>query len=275
MDELDPIRAPTFRFIKKNFGPLLGGAIGAVTGAISAGRAAHRQALLDRASEPFPGVRRPSIRPMAYRSSTRRPLRRRFKRSYRRKSYRKPMSRGTLRIVRTSGINSLTITSSGYSSSASTISLNAVKTSDLTPTYRLYRIRKVVLHLVPRVDTSDSGVVNNFNAFIAAACNPEGTSSAPANMQDITAFDNSYSKWITSGDRFTYSFVPKVVNEVAGNGGTASASGSYGLNPWLMLTTTGITIPHQQLLLAAQVGAQTTLTYDYFYDIHFDVSGMN
>ena len=107
---------------------------------------------------------------------------------------------------------------------------------------------------------------------LAGAAGSSG-SHAPANLPAVTAYDNSYQKWITSGDRFTYSFYPKVVNAV-GNAGATAYAGSYGMNPWLQLNATGLAIPHQALKLSIQTGAATTLTYDMFFEYHFDVKGI-
>lgn len=152
------------------------------------------------------------------------------------------------------------------------MALSTVQTSDLTPVYRLYRIRKVVLHLVPRVDNANSGLANNFQGMVAAACDPESTA-VPAAITAITAYDNSYQKHIVSGDRFKYTFYPKVTNSVD-IGGTATAAGSYAMNPWLRLDATGITVPHLSLKLGVQVTSSTTVSFDAFYEFHFDVKGI-
>lgn len=195
------------------------------------------------------------------------------RRSVRRRMY--PMAKMSLRsrhIVRSSGLSTMTATASNFTNLLANIQLNQVQTSDLQASWRLYRIKKAVVHLVPRVDTANSGLVNNWS-FLVAACNdPEGSATPPANITTVTAYDNSYQKQIVSGDRFTYTFYPKAVNTID-IAGTATPAGSYSVNPWIQLNSVGITVPHRQLLLAAQASLATTLTFDIYYDIHFEVKG--
>lgn len=157
------------------------------------------------------------------------------------------------------------------------VRLDQIKTSDLLAAYRLFRIRKVVLHLVPRTDPSNQWIganANNFLTEVAAACDPEAVA-VPSSLTDVTAYANSYQKWLKVGDEFRYTFYPKVVGAV-GSSGATSLVGSYGMNPWLYLDATGVSTPHQSLKLAFNVGTAPGapgLSYDYFYDIYFDVKG--
>lgn len=176
------------------------------------------------------------------------------------------------RSMRRCNANALITTLSGVSVGGYILSpqLSFVPNSDLLASYRLYRIRKCVFTCIPRVDTSNSGVANNFQAQITAACNPEGPVAAPTSITDMTIYDNWHSKHVVSGDRFVYTYYPKVTNTVQGPSATV-ASGSYSGNPWLKLDTTGITVPHQQLLVLFQTGANTTITFDGYLTIYFDV----
>lgn len=241
---------------------LLPGAVaGAVSSIVANYRAGHRAYRATRTEPPFATS---MARPVVKRAGARRP-------TYRRRRYgRKPMSLAGRRIVRSSGLSTITI-AAGTSSYANVNStLNAVQTSDLTSTFRLFRIRKVVLHLVPRIDPANSGLANNFQSFVATACDPE-SAAAPTSHLQITAYDNSYGKFITAGDKYNYTYYPKVTNTVD-NGG-ATAAGSYGLNPWLRLDATGILVPHLALKLGVATNAATTVSFDYYFDYHFDVKG--
>lgn len=179
------------------------------------------------------------------------------------------------RLVRTG--NPFTLQLAGATQVAGALNMNlACKTSDLTSLFRLYRIRKVVLHLVPRVDTANSGVTNNFQAMINCCCDPEDDTS-PASVADVTAYDNSYSKFVVSGDRFRYTFYPKVRNTVSNGGITTVNSGSYGMNPWLTLDTAGTSVPHyclKYVINAVGNTSPTTVNFNCFYEYHFDVKGV-
>lgn len=185
----------------------------------------------------------------------------------------RPMPVDYRRIVRSSTtLTSLAITAGTFNSVVSNIALNGCQTSDLTAAYRLYRIRKIVLHLVPRYDNGNSSLATNVQCVVAAANDPEGTT-APGSLSAVTAYDNGYQKWLKSGTGFTYTFYPKVVNSVDISG-TATAAGSYAMNPWLQLNSTGITVPHRQLVLAVGCNTSSTINFDYYFDYHFDVKGM-
>lgn len=199
------------------------------------------------------------------------------KRSFRPfRSIRYGKSRGdgsSKRLVRTGNVFQIGPIAAGVTAfGAVSPTLSYVQTSDLTGIYRYYRLVKVVISVVPRVDYANSGLASNFTSTIAACCDPEDTT-VPAALTVIGAYDNSYQKTLTSGDRFKYTFYPKVVNAV-GNAGVAAFVGGYGKNPWLQLSATGIVIPHNCLKYGIQVGSATTENFDCFYEYHFDVKGI-
>lgn len=256
--------------VKRNLPGLVGAGLGSIAGAFVAGRKAYRQIQSDSRRSRFVTWREPNM--SVPRAPVLRVGRRRF--PYRRRYVRhnKGMVPNNIRrIVRSSALSSQTIAAGTSTQNSTSITLNQVQTSDLTGIYRLFRLRKAVVHIVPRVDPANSGLANNYQCIIAAACDPE-TTAAPANFQAVTAYDNSYQKFVTSGDRFKYTFYPKVTNTVD-NGG-ATAAGSYAMNPWLRLDATGIQIPHLALKLCFQTSAATTINFDVFYDLHFDVRGI-
>lgn len=261
----------SWSLVKRNLPTLLGAGVGAIAGSLAAGRKAYRQVKQDQLRSKFvtwSERKMPVLKP-ARRIGSRRYVRRR----YRRLSRAKGMALNSMkRIVRSTAIGSYTLSAASSLNQSNNITLNQVQTTDLTGIYRLFRLRKVVLHLVPRVDSSNSGVTNNYQAFIACACDPESTA-APSSTLAVTAYDNSYQKFVTSGDRFTYTFYPKVTNTVDLSG-AATAVGSYGMNPWLRLDSTGITVPHLSVKFSATTGASTSIVFDYYYDLHFDVKGI-
>lgn len=203
------------------------------------------------------------------------PVRRATRRVYKRRTSR-PYGRYATghqrRIIRTSGLQSITYSAATTGGTAITCKLSDVVTSDLQAAYTLYRLRKVVVHLMPRIDAGNSGLTNNFQFMVAAACDPEDTTN-PGGVTAVTIYDNSYQKLLTSTDRFKYTFYPKAVNAV-GNAGATAFVGSYAMNPWLQLSATGVAIPHNCLKLGFNTGASTTLSFDYYLEYHFDVKGL-
>lgn len=245
---------------------LVGAGVSSVIGAWKAGSRARTQLAID-SRQRFPTRTEPvSTMRMKRRLPTRR--------SYRPKG--KAQSAGIRRMVRTTLVNtSLNIISAGTTAfAANAITMAAVKTSDLITSYRAYRLVKAVVKIVPRYDPGNSGVTLQYQTQISAGCDTENATT-PTSVLDVTALDNSYSKFLTDGQVFQYTFYPKVVNAV-GLSGAAAYVGSYGTNPWINLDSTGITIPHNCLKLAACSGAAAGVSgiiFDQYIDYHFDVKG--
>lgn len=202
--------------------------------------------------------------------------RRRNPRTYRTKTtkYKRGMraAASVKRVVRTGGIATYTIPAANNLFSGGAVALSGVNTTDLQAAYRLFRMVKVVLTISPRVDPGNSGTVNNQTTYIAAASDPENVT-APANLEEITSYDNSHSKWVPSGSVFKYTFYPKAVN-VVGNAGSAAYVGSYATNPWLALNAAGVAVPHNGIRIGFRIGTAATLSYDAVFEYHFDVKGM-
>lgn len=257
------------RPFRKYLPGLIGTGIGSVLGAWQAGSAARKQVLRDSSTKFQTWSERPSRMRMVSKP------RRSFRRSYRRSAPRRPPAKSrtgsVIPMIRSTTVITASLAAAAFSNTARTVTLNQIYTTDLLSAYKLYRIRKVVLHLVPRYDTANSSLATNVQAFVAAACDPEDVT-APADTTAVTAYENSYGKWLPSGDHFTYTFYPKVVNAV-GSGGATAYQGSYAANPWLMLNATGVGIPHNCLKLSINTGTGTTASFDFYYDIHFDVKG--
>lgn len=264
----------SWRTVKRYLPPLLAYGAGNLYSAWRAGRRASSAISADSSVPVTWQGERPR---MAYSKKAPRRSFNMRRRYYRRRVPRAKMPLGYRRIVRSTGLNAVSIAGSGTQfSSIYDIALSGVQTSDLLATYTQYRIRKVVMHLTPRVDPANSGVSNNFQCLVGACCDSEGPA-APAFFTNVTAYDNSYSKWVNAGEQFTYTFYPKAVNSVDING-TATAAGSYGMNPWLQMTSTGITVPHKRLLYIIQSGSAVSasgLFFDFYFDIHFDVKGFS
>lgn len=242
---------------------LLGLGATALSTAIKLGRRSYAQASRD---PPFPtSTTMPRFVPKA-------------KTSYRRRmpSYTKSrkVSIRPYRSIRRANASSLVMTGSGVSNGYRlSPQLAFVPNADLLGAYRQYRIRKVVFRMTPRVDPASSGLVNNFQFQVSAANFVEGGAAVPASINDITIYDNYFTKYVNSGEDFVYTFYPKVTNSVQGTA-AAQASGSYATNPWLKMDATGITVPHEQLLVYVQTGASptpTVINWDGFIEIFFDV----
>lgn len=261
----------SWNLVRKNLPGLLGAGVGALAGSIVAGRKAYNQVQADNRRSRFVTW---SERKMPVRMA--RPLRIGRRRFSRRRfvSRNKGMSLGYRRIVRSTAPVAITITGPAATAQSSTnMVLSNVETSDLQAVYRLYRLRKVVLHLVPRVDPGAG--TTQLQTLVAAACDPESTA-VPAGVTQVTAYDNSFSKWVQAGQRFTYTFYPKVTNTIDVSG-TATAAGSYMMNPWLRLDSVGVNVPHLSLKLAVSTGTglgAATQSFDYYFDHHFDVKGI-
>lgn len=250
----------TFRSFKK----LIPGGLGAAAAAATANFLLRPSIKRDRSfvtwSEKMPSYRK-------------RPRTRRAPRRYMPMvRYRLSPMRQYSNIVRTTQIYSTSIPASGFLAFASQfIKLNLVKTSDLLAAYDLYKIRKVQAVFCPCYDPGNSGIGGNNQICINAACDPS-TTATPTAVLDITAYDNHRSAWLVSGKSWTYTFYPKVINTVD-NSGTATASGSYAVNPWLQLTTSGVDIPHRQLLFSVGTTAAPSVAVpvSFYFRIHFAV----
>lgn len=257
------------------FGPLrLAAAAGAVAFSLWASHRAQRAQIAVDSSERFPTWKgeMPLARAMKVGGRRRPVYRRRF-----RQGVKRGMSSLYRSFVRMSGPFSVTAAAVPSAFVKSDVTLSMVQTSDLTAVYRLYRIKKVVLHLAPRLDPAQatSTTVQNITCLASFACDPEGYSGAASTLtnQIVTAYDNSYSKILPSGAKYRYTFYPKVVNAV-GNAGATAYVGSYATNPWLQLNAGGVAIPHQQLIGLLQTGSNNSQVYDYYLEIHFDVKGV-
>lgn len=262
--------------VRKSAGPLLGYAAGRIFEAYKAGKRAARA--IDRDSSvpvTWKGSRTVRMPKSTY-------LKRRAPRRYRRRMYRRPLYRsgndGYRRVVRSSGPGTLTLPATQqFAASYNSIKLNNVVTADLQSVYEMYRIRKVVLHLVPRIDPANSGLTNNFQTLVQCCCDPSGVSPLFASANQVSAYDNSYSKWVNAGEKYTYTFYPKAINSMFQTGTTTVTSGTYGMNPWIFLDSTGITVDHKELAVTVSVPTASTvaLNFDFYWDIHFDVRGIS
>lgn len=253
---------------KRPWGSIAALAAGAVGSAISTGLRAGRAISAD-SSLP---VTWKGEMPMMKRRLPNRPRYGSRKNYLRRAVIPRPVYSSWRRVVRTGASFESSISAGTFVGAISNMTLNDVKVSDLITAYRLFRLRKVVVYFASKVDSANNGVTNNFVVRVSTACDPEGTT-VPANVTDISAYDNSRDGYLTSGSVFKYTFYPKVVNTVD-NGGAPSAAGSYSLNPWLQLNSTGAAIPHRQLVWGLTTTASTTVSVSRYFEYHFDVKGM-
>lgn len=264
----------SWNLVKRSAGPLLGYAAGRFIEAYRGGQRAAR------------AIDRDSSRPVTWQGSKttykmpymRRPVSRRIARRYRRR-YTRPSRPLTSyqTLVRTTGYNSLTINTGQFNAwMVSSVKLNNVRYDDLIAAYDLYRIKKVEVVCVSTFDPGNSGVVNNDHLQVIAACDPNNPS-LPNLMTTIGAYDNSRSTWLIAGRKWVYTFYPKVTNTVY-DGTVATNAGSYGVNPWLQLSPTGVGIPHYSLVMglasATAPSVNNVLGVSYYYRIHFEVKNV-
>lgn len=167
---------------------------------------------------------------------------------------------------RTSDPVSLTL-AGGVVGTAAAVYLNQVYTTDLIAGFDSYRIKRVIFTLQPQVDTAQS----YSNLHVYCANDPNATGGVPSSGSATAQYENFKYGTVASGQSYKYSFYPKVLNSID-IGGTANGLGSYGkYNPWLVLSSTGITIPHYRLLAWVNTAtASNTAVMAYTFTIEFD-----
>lgn len=242
---------------------LLGLGATALSTAFKLGRRAYQQSIND---PPFPTTTMPVKMSRPLKVAGRR---RNYPRTFGRRRN-TPLYRQYRRSATATTFLSTTTISGGYILSPT---LGGVPTADISSAYRMFRIRKCVFTMYPRVDPANSGLVNNFQYTAYMANNPEGPVAAPTSINDMSIYDNCASKPLVSGQVFTYTFYPKVTNSVQG-ASTAVSAGSYATNPWLKFDAAGLAVPHQQLLVFVQQGGtpgSTTINFEGYVTIYFDV----
>lgn len=170
-------------------------------------------------------------------------------------------------MVRCTGPSTVTM-ASGLSTSYTDTTLAGVSYGDLTGSYDVYRIRKVTAVFQPLQDAGAGQPVLLFQA----CCDTQGVSTSLSSDNAVGTFGNYKTAYVPSGRSFTYTYYPKAINTVD-NAGTATAVGSYGQNPWLLLTGSGVAIPHKRLLwrvIDTNTGVGTQ-KFSLFFQVHFDV----
>lgn len=216
-------------------------------------------------------LNRPLRSSMSYypRPPYRRAYRKAYRRSYARIPKRVPDSRITS-FSRTTSPSAYQIGANTYVAGVLPVYLGQIFTTDLLASFDAYRIKGVTFKMHPRIDTANSGLSNNYNWEAYAACDTTGTFTAPASAYLVCQFANYKYAPMESGKHFTYKCYPKPLNSID-NAGTAAAVGEFGkMNPWLTLSTTGISIPHYQLVFWLGGTASTTQYFDFTWTIDFD-----
>jgi len=144
------------------------------------------------------------------------------------------------------------------------IGLGLVQIADVQAMYDMYKVDRVTLHLQPRYDPGQSGVTNNTNVWVIAACDPTNQL-VPPTWAQIGAFDGAKLGSLGSGKTFSYSFSPKATNALA-SGNVAAAT------DWIYLSAAGYNIAHHNLMLGIQSGnTSDVLQFDYVWEITFSV----
>lgn len=163
----------------------------------------------------------------------------------------------------------------GFEAGFADFKLEQVYTTDLINTFDVYRIRKIVCQFTPRVDAGNNGITNNNVMHCYTACDTIGEAIAPTAAIELCQYGNYKYSSVSSGQRHIYTYYPKVVNTVDSDG-TSRAAGSYGMNPWLQFTATGISIPHKRLLwYVAASGGNSELPFDIVQTVYFDVKRLH
>lgn len=154
------------------------------------------------------------------------------------------------------------VQTAGEANGAVTITLNQVQTTDLIGMYDEFKINWVKFRVQPRVDPGQSGITNNTQNWVAAACDVTGQISSP-NFTTVTALDNHKVSQLTQRE-FIYTFTPRAINALqAGNL-------AINRNDWLILSTAGAAVAHQSLLYNIKsLNTSAVLAFDYLLEINF------
>ncbi len=158
---------------------------------------------------------------------------------------------------------SVPLTAGEYSAVISP-TLSMFQTTDVIGMFDQYKINWVEITVMPSFDPGQSGVTNNSQVFVAAACDPTGQTTGTPTISQITSFSGSKLQPLTAGSVFKYRFVPRAVNSLA--------AGAYAVNAadWLILSTNGATVPHQSLLLDIKTSnTLSVVKYDYVLTVNF------
>jgi len=214
--------------------------------------------------------------PMAYPRSSRR-----TRRAYRRKPMRlvRRVQPAITTVVRTSPFIAVNYFGIGATTvfAAYNPALSAVFNTDLQAAWDLFRIRKVQVIVTPLFDPGNSGIVNNDQLAMYAACDPS-TNVSVISIPQIGAYQNHKARVLVAGKEFVYTFYPKAVNSVF-DGTTTQPAGSYGMNPWLQCNATGVTIPHQSLQLGCQTNkapsTANTEGFQYYVRLWVDLKNIS
>lgn len=177
-----------------------------------------------------------------------------------------------LYLVRESAPTTLT-TVNGFLAGIRNCNLGEVPNTDLQGIFQEYRIVKVVAKFAPLIDPGNSGLVNNGQISVIFASDPFQVA-APSSANALSAYSNHRRYICVAGKVNHYTFYPKVQNEIF-NGTTASNLATYKYNPWLSLGTSGVLVPHFNLMYYLSIPSLNTaesiqITYEY----HFEVRGI-
>lgn len=154
----------------------------------------------------------------------------------------------------------------GSTASYLDVQLNQVLTADLTSTFQVYRIKKVLVQFIPSQDPDFTG--QSFHFY--SANDTQGAVTAPA-ILGTSAYANYRYQTVVGGEKYNYMFYPKVTDTVDVNG-TATGVGNFGPNPWLSLTTGGVAVPHHRLIYnIVSTSVTSTAPIQFTVTIWFDV----
>lgn len=202
--------------------------------------------------------------------------------------YRRRISRRRSRVPRriATGATALTLRRSGTPVAIALVAgganglirpkLSDCLTSDLQAIFNEYRLLKCVIRWSKRSDPGNSLNANQTCLIqVANACDPEGVT--PTAFNEVTSYANYRRGNLGASTMFSYTFYPKVINNVAVVAGVSTASvGTYRTNPWIQCNAAGVTVENYALsysLLSTLV--TDTSTVEYCIDYHFQVRGIS
>lgn len=153
------------------------------------------------------------------------------------------------------------------------LALNNVETADLMSTFDAYRLKYVVARVTPQQDPGDSQYPGTSQIHCYLGCDVRTDLGTPQRVTQVSQLSSYRYQCLVAGRTFAYKFVPKPLLNVDNNGNSVAAAQVDG-NPWIQLTTAGVTLPHHRLVIALMSSnSNNASTIDIVYEYVFEVRG--
>lgn len=186
---------------------------------------------------------------------------------------RQPMRHTQLTLRRTTGVQSVTL-SSGQYFGFSDLKLSDIQTTDIIASYDAYRIKSVNVYVTPQQDAGNSQYSGTSNIHCYLACDTRTDTGTPVGVGMITALENFQYRVLVAGKVCSYKFVPKPLL-IVDNNGLAVAAAQIDTNPWIQCTAAGVILPHHRLLVGLKTSnGANTQAIDLVYEYTFEVRGI-